>query len=220
MVGFWSRAIALSDFKIFWFVELYCSSRTTMSPKHFSLSRQKIFEIMVGFWSRAIALSDFKIFWFVELYCSSRTTMSPKHFSLSCQTKSPNYGRILVEGDSIVGFQKFLVFLKQRLKPHKNVPRHFSLSRQKIFEIMVGIWSNAIALSDFKNFWFFEISCSSRTKMSPNTLVMIDILRGFKKFLVLESLKYCATVARQAVLDSTLRKINCWKVTNIILYVG
>ena len=80
MVGFWSRTIALSDFKNFWFVELYRSSRTTMSPKHFSLSRQKIFEIMVGFWSSAIALSDFKIFWFFEISGSSRTTMSPSTF--------------------------------------------------------------------------------------------------------------------------------------------
>ena len=96
LVGFWSRAIALSDFKNFWFflrlepnnnslrleimVGFWSRANKNNVPKHFSLSRQKIIEIMVGFWSRAIALSDFKNFWFVELYGSSRTTMSPSTF--------------------------------------------------------------------------------------------------------------------------------------------
>ena len=103
MVGFWSRTIALSDFKNFWFVELYRSSRTTMSPKHFSLSRQKIFEIMVGFWSRAIALSDFKIFWFRKSAARAAQQCLRALFSISSKIFR-NYGRILVECNSIVGF--------------------------------------------------------------------------------------------------------------------
>ena len=71
MVGFWSRAIALSDFKNFWFFELSVSSRTTMSPSTFLYLVKKSFEIMVGFWSRAIALSDLETFCFFELSVSS-----------------------------------------------------------------------------------------------------------------------------------------------------
>ena len=93
-------------------------------------------------------------------------------FSISSKNYR-NYGRILVEGDSIVGFQKFLVILNQRLEPNNNVPKHFALSRQKIIEIMVGFWSRAIALSDFKNFWFVDLYGSSRTTMSPSTFLYL-----------------------------------------------
>ena len=80
--------------------------------------------------------------------------MSPSTFLYLVKKLSKlwsDFGRILVEGDSIVGFQKFLVFLTQRLEPNNNVPKHFSLSRQKIIEILVGFWSRAIALSDFNS---------------------------------------------------------------------
>ena len=81
MVGFWSRAIALSDFENFWFFELSGLSRTTMSLSTFLyLVKKKNFEIMVGFWSKAIALSDFENCWFFELSGLSRTTMSPSTF--------------------------------------------------------------------------------------------------------------------------------------------
>ena len=50
---------------------------------------------------------------------------------------------------------------------------------KKIFEIMVGFWSRAISLSDFNNFWFFEISGSSRTKMSLGTFLYL--VKNFSK---------------------------------------
>ena len=59
---------------------------------------------MVGFWSKAIALSDFENFWFFELSGLSRTTMSLSTFLYLVKKKIRNYGRILVEGDSIVRF--------------------------------------------------------------------------------------------------------------------
>ena len=80
MVGFWSRAIALSDFENFWFFELSGLSRTTMSLSTFLYLVKKIVEIMVGFWSKAIALSDFENFWFFELSGLSRTRMSLSTF--------------------------------------------------------------------------------------------------------------------------------------------
>ena len=49
----------------------------------------------------------------------------------------------------------------------------FFLSRQKILNIIVGFWSRAIALSDLKNFWFFELSGSLPTTMSPNTFLYL-----------------------------------------------
>ena len=49
----------------------------------------------------------------------------------------------------------------------------FFLSRQKILNIIVGFWSRAIALSDFKDVWFFELSGSLQTKMSPNTFLYL-----------------------------------------------
>ena len=55
----------------------------------------------------------------------------------------------------------------------------FFLSRQKILNIIVGFWSRAIALSDFKNFWFFELSGSIQTKMSPNTFLCL--VKNFSK---------------------------------------
>ena len=85
----------------------------------------------------------------------------------------------MVESDSMSAFKKFLVFWNQWLEPHNNVPEQFSLSHQKFFEIMVGFWSRAISLSDFKNFWFVEISGSSRTTMSPSTFLYL--VKNFSK---------------------------------------
>ena len=105
MVGFWSRAIgdnirlepdfknfcrilvegdSIVGFQKFLFVELYGSSRTTMSPSTFLYLVKKLSKLWSDF-GRAEqqcpqALSDFKNFWFVELYGSSRTTMSPSTF--------------------------------------------------------------------------------------------------------------------------------------------
>ena len=60
----------------------------------------------------------------------------------------------------------------------------FLLSRQKFLNIMVGFWSRTISLSDFKNFWFFELSGLSRTTM-PRALFSIlpkkiEIMVGFR----------------------------------------
>ena len=55
----------------------------------------------------------------------------------------------------------------------------FFLSRQKILNIIVGFWSRAIALSDFKNFWIFELSGSIQTTMSPNTFLCL--VKNFSK---------------------------------------
>ena len=62
----------------------------------------------------------------------------------------------------------------------------YLLSRQKILNILVGIRSK----EDFKNFWFFEISGSSRTTMSPNTFFYLakklkKIMVGFCSRLIL-----------------------------------
>ena len=58
-----------------------------------------------------------------------------------------------------------------------SVPNHFFLSRflkkvaryQSIETSDLKIIYFSIGKSDFKNFWFSEISDSNRTKMSPNT---------------------------------------------------
>ena len=44
---------------------------------------------------------------------------------------------------------------------------------------MVGFWSSAIALSDFDNFLFFELSGLSRTTMTPG--IFLYLVKKFKK---------------------------------------
>ena len=75
MVGFWSKAIALSDFKNFWFFEISGSIHTTMSRALFSISSKNYRN-----YGRILVEGDSKNFWFVELRGSSRTTMSPSTF--------------------------------------------------------------------------------------------------------------------------------------------
>ena len=81
----------------------------------------------------------------------------------------------------------------------------FLLSRQKFLNIMVGFWSRTISLSDFKNFWFFEISGSRRTTMSLSTFIYLvkkfsklwsDFGRGRYHCRILKFFIYFNTAAR------------------------
>ena len=103
MVGFWSRAIALSDFKNFWFVELYGSSRTTMSPSTFLYLVKKLSKLWSDF-GRGRYIVGFQKF----LNSTARAEQQCPQALFSISSKNyRNYGRILVEGDSISDFKNF-----------------------------------------------------------------------------------------------------------------
>ena len=103
MVGFWSSAIALSDFDNVLFFELSGLSQTTMSPGIFLYLVKKFKKLWSKFGRDWYYERILKIFGFLKSAPQAIQQCPKPLFSISSKNFK-KYGRIWVESDSMSGF--------------------------------------------------------------------------------------------------------------------
>ena len=91
-----------------------------MSPSTFLYLVKKILKLWSDFNRGRWHCLILKIFGLLNSTARTEQQCPRALFSISSK-KFRNYGRIVVESDSTVGFLKFLVFRNQLIKPHTNV---------------------------------------------------------------------------------------------------